>query len=254
MPISPGSCAPPLQWAGSEGWGLAVLHLSVTGPPLQLYFTFRVVQTVGVNAAEASDTVKFPRFTFGCVPRRQEERKEGTKEDKREGRSAGQRPHLDRAEKKTEKDRKRAEKRDRCKNNSSFQGLLIEEGRGLVCKWEEPMSTMKMKLSLQHNSAKTSSIIKAIHACVPAFISIRRSRCSFDFCERACAARSATSDLCSFQCCALPSETRTSLEYFLPRSYREHLHRMKPGRGCERDGGLQMLPCMFPSSTPPTSR
>lgn len=157
MPISPGSCAPSLQWAGSEGWGLAVLHLSVTGPPLQLYFTFRVVQTVGVNAAEASDTVKFPRFTFGCVPRRQEERKEGTIEDRREGRSAGQRPHLDRAEKKTEKDRKRAEKRDRCKNNSSFQGLLIEEGRGLVRKWEEPMSTMKMKLSLQHNSAKTAS-------------------------------------------------------------------------------------------------
>lgn len=247
MPISPGSCAPPLQWAGSEGWGLAVLHLSVTGPPLQLYFTFRVVQTVGVNAAEASDTIKFPCFTFGCVPRRQEERKEGTIEDKKEGRSAGQRPHLDRAEKKTEKDRKR-EKRDRCKNNSSFQGLLIEEGRGLVCKWEEPMSTMKMKLSLQHNSAKTSSIIKAIHACVPAFISIRRPRCSFDFCERACAARSATSDLCSFQCCALPSETRTSLEYFLPRSYREHLHRMKPGRG------FKCYRACFHPRPPPTSR
>lgn len=112
MPISAGPCAPPSQWAGSEGWGLTVLHLSVTGPPLQIYFTFRVVQTVGVNAAEASDTVKFPRFTFGCVPRRQEDRKEGTIEDRREGRNR----QVERAEKKTEK---RAEERDRCKNNSS---------------------------------------------------------------------------------------------------------------------------------------
>lgn len=44
-----------------------------------------------------------------------------------------------------EKDRERTEKRDRCKNNSSFQGCSIEEGRGLVFKWEEPMSTMTMK-------------------------------------------------------------------------------------------------------------
>lgn len=97
----------PCKWAGSEGWGLTVHHLSVTGPPRQLSFTFRVAQTVGVNAAEASDTVKFPRFTFGCVPRRQEERKEGAIEDKREGWSAGWRRHLDRAEKKTEKGQKR---------------------------------------------------------------------------------------------------------------------------------------------------
>lgn len=63
------------------------------------------MQTVGVNAAEASNTVKFPRFTFGCVPRWQDERKEGMTEDKKEGRSAGQRRHLDQ-----EKERKREEK------------------------------------------------------------------------------------------------------------------------------------------------
>ena len=97
-----------------------MLHLSVTGRPPQLHFTFRVVQTVGVKAAEASDTVKFPRFTFGCVPRRQEERKERRIEENR----AGQRPHLDRAE----KARKRAEKRDRCKNNSSSRGLVHRKG------------------------------------------------------------------------------------------------------------------------------
>lgn len=32
------------------------------------------MKTVGVNAAQASDAVKFPRFTFGCVPRRREDR------------------------------------------------------------------------------------------------------------------------------------------------------------------------------------
>lgn len=36
------------------------------------HVTFRVLQTVGVNAAQTTDATKFPRFTFGCVPRRQE--------------------------------------------------------------------------------------------------------------------------------------------------------------------------------------
>lgn len=62
------------------------------------------MQTVGVNAAEASNTVKFPRFTFGCVPRWREERKEGMTEDKKkEGRSEEQRRHLDQVKKRKEK-------------------------------------------------------------------------------------------------------------------------------------------------------
>lgn len=32
------------------------------------FITFRVVQTVGVNAAQTTNTIKFPRLTFGFVP------------------------------------------------------------------------------------------------------------------------------------------------------------------------------------------
>lgn len=69
----------PLQRVGS-GWGrwwaawlAQVHHCSL--------FTFRAVQTVGVNAAKTTEAIKFPRFTLGCVPRRQEEREEGTTEE-----------------------------------------------------------------------------------------------------------------------------------------------------------------------------
>lgn len=81
------------------------------------------------------------------------------------------------------------EQRNTQKRETGVKILAVSEGRGLVFKWEEPMSTMKMKLSLQHNknqkSVTTSPTISVINGCVPAhaFISVRRSRCSSDFCE-----------------------------------------------------------------------
>lgn len=97
------------------------------------------MQTVGVNAAEASNTVKFPRFTFGCVPRWQEERKEGMTEDKKEGRSAGEkRRHLDQV-------KKRKEKGKRSETGVKLTAVVLGAGarrRGLVLKWEGPLRTM----------------------------------------------------------------------------------------------------------------
>lgn len=45
-----------------SGWGPA--HWPQAA--LWSFFTFRVLQTVGVNAAQTTDATKFPRSTFGC--------------------------------------------------------------------------------------------------------------------------------------------------------------------------------------------
>lgn len=66
------------------------------------------MQTVGVNAAKTTDTIKFPRFTLGCIPRRQEEREEGTTEEevrRKEAVEEGDHKY----------DREQRKKRDRCK-------------------------------------------------------------------------------------------------------------------------------------------
>lgn len=97
------------------------------------------MQTVGVNAAKATDTTKFPRSTFGCVPRWQEERTEGRTE------RGGKRGHSpERAEKK---------KRDRCKINSSVEeGWSTKEGAWLgIGGGGANEHNGEMKVSLQHN-------------------------------------------------------------------------------------------------------
>lgn len=114
------------------------------------------MQTVGVNAAEASDTVKFPRFTFGCVPRWQE-RKEGMIEDKKEGWSAGRRRHLDQVEKRKEKGKK---SETGVKNNSSCLGAGPQTGAWSGVKVGGATEhNGGMKLSLQHNKDQKSDRI-----------------------------------------------------------------------------------------------
>lgn len=129
-------------------------------------FTFRVVQTVGVNAAKTTDTIKFPRFTFGCIPRRQEERKEGRTEEERakdrrreekdrrreekEVQSGGMRRHV---RERTEKKKQKREERDRCKKTAALrEEWSIREGAWLDIEVGGANAQNEgMKVSLQHN-------------------------------------------------------------------------------------------------------
>lgn len=90
------------------------------------------MQTAGVNAAKASDTIKFPCFTFGCVPRWQEERKEGSIEKR--GKRTEQRNGTTCAEKKQSRRNREGKRETGVKNSSIEKDWSVSKGAWLGVK------------------------------------------------------------------------------------------------------------------------